>query len=121
MLLFLDLILFALHIAVIGFNLFGWIPRRWRRAHLVVVALTLFSWIILGFWYGFGYCFLTDIEWDIKRELGETNLPGSFITYLTNNILGMSLSSKTVDIITVGAYVPAVLVSLYLNFKPKRK
>jgi len=121
MLFFLDLTLFALHLAIIGFNLFGWVKPSWRRAHLVVVGLTLFSWLILGFWFGFGYCFLTDLEWSIKNALGETGLPLSFISYLTNNIFHLGLQSSTVEYITVGAFVPAVVISLWLNFRKSFK
>lgn len=117
MLFFLDLALFALHLAIIGFNLFGWVKPSWRRAHLVVVSITLFSWLILGIWFGFGYCFLTDLEWGIKNALGETDLPLSFISYLTNNILHLGLHPSTVEYITIGAFVPAVTVSLWLNFR----
>jgi len=119
MLFFIDLTLFALHICIIGFNLFGWVVPKWRKAHLWVVGITLFSWIVLGFWYGFGYCLLTDIEWGIKRQLGETGLPNSFIAYLTNNVVGLNLSASTVDTITLAAFIPAVVASIYLNFFKK--
>ncbi len=119
MLFFIDLTLFALHIAVILFNLFGWIIPRWRKAHLWVVAITLFSWLFLGIWFGFGYCVLTDLEWDIKRQLGEKGLPNSFITYLTNNIVGLDISPAIIDMLTVGAFVPAILLSVYFNFFKK--
>ncbi|MDX1628356.1 MAG: DUF2784 domain-containing protein [Fulvivirga sp.] len=119
MLFFVDLTLFAIHIAVILFNLFGWVVPKWRRLHLWVVSLTIFSWVILGFWFGFGYCFLTDFEWSIKRQLGETDLPNSFITYLTNNIFGLSLDPGTVDTITIAAFVPPVVLTVYFNFFKK--
>lgn len=120
MLFFIDLTLFALHICIIGFNLFGWIVPKWRKAHLWVVAVTLFSWIVLGFWFGYGYCILTDFEWEIKRQLGETNLPNSFVTYLANNVLGLEIRSKLIDIITISTFVPAIVASLYLNFRKKK-
>lgn len=120
MLFFIDLTLFALHIAIILINLFGWIIPSWRRFHLWVVGTTLFSWIVLGIWKGFGYCILTDWEWDIKRQLGETDLPYSFVTYLTNNIFGLGLSTQTVDIITIGAFIPPIIISIYLNFFRKK-
>ena len=119
MLFFVDLSLFSLHIAIILFNLFGWVVPRWRKAHLWVVGFTLFSWIILGIWFGFGYCILTDFEWEIKRQLGETGLPNSFIAYLTNTVFGLDIGNDTIDIITVGAFVPAIIISIYLNFFKK--
>jgi len=114
---FLDLVFFALHIAIILINLFGWVIPSWRKFHLAVVAITLFSWIVMGYFYGFGYCFLTDWHWEIKRQLGISDLPNSFVAYLTNNLAGLNLSSQTVNYITIGAFIPSILISLYLNFR----
>ena len=117
----LDGLLFITHLVVILFNLTGWIWQRTRRMHLLVLALTLFSWLVLGFWYGFGYCFLTDWEWDVKRQLGETELPNSFIQYLTNNVLGLNLSSNLVDAFTGGSFLAAIGMSLWVNLKKDKK
>ncbi len=120
MLTFLDVLLFSLHILIIGFNLFGWIIPKFRKAHLWLVGATLFSWLVLGIWKGWGYCILTDWHWDIKRELGERNLPHSFIKYLTNNTLGFDWSSSTVDIITLSTFVLAITLSIRVNFFSKK-
>ena len=120
MLKLLDGLLFVTHLVVITFNLTGWIWQNTRKLHLVVLSLTLFSWLVLGFWYGFGYCFLTDWEWEIKRRLGETDLPNSFIQYLSNNVLGLNFSSGLVDGLTGGFFLAAIVLSLGMNFK-KRK
>ena len=117
----LDGLLFVTHLVVILFNLSGWIWRRTRRLHLVVLGLTLFSWLVLGFWYGFGYCFLTDWEWKVKRQLGETGLPNSFIQYLTNNVLGLNLSSNLVDAFTGAFFLLAIVLSLWVNFRKGKK
>ena len=120
MLTFFDASFFAIHILIIGFNLFGWTIPKFRKTHLWLVAATLFSWLILGIWKGWGYCVLTDWHWDIKRELGEINLPNSFIKYLTNNILGFDWSSGTVDLITLGSFTLAIILSLRVNFFTKK-
>ena len=60
MLEFLDLLFIALHIAIKGFNLFGWIWEKTLKAHFVLIVATTLSWLVLGIWYGLGYCFLTD-------------------------------------------------------------
>ena len=99
-----------------GFNLFGWIWKKTRKLHLMVVAATLFSWLGLGFWYGFGYCFLTDWEWEIKRSLGERNLPHSFTQYLSDNVFGLFWNTNLVDTLTVGMFVLAILFALWVNF-----
>lgn len=74
----LDLGLSVVHLAVVLGNLLLWIPRQTRRLHLWLVMATIFSWLGLGVWYGnLGYCFLPDWHWQLKRSLGETELPGS--------------------------------------------
>lgn len=112
----LDILLFSIHIIIISVNLFGWIYIRTRKLHLIIVGLTLFSWLVLGLWKGFGYCILTDWHWDIKRKLGEKDLPHSFVSYLSNNVLGMSLSTSTVDYITVICFSVAIVMSIRLSF-----
>ncbi|MEM6524113.1 MAG: DUF2784 domain-containing protein [Bacteroidota bacterium] len=116
MLAFLDGLLFVIHLIVIGLNLFAWVWKRTRRLHLWVAGTTVFSWLVLGIWYGFGYCFLTDWEWNIKRQLGEKNLPHSFTQYLSDNVFGLYLSTTIVDGLTLGLFVIAIICSLYLNF-----
>lgn len=111
----LDTLLWWLHVLVIGFNLLGWIWNSTRRLHLVIVLLTIVSWLILGFWYGFGYCFLTDWHWEIKRELGEADLPSSFITYLLNKQLGWSIPAAIVDWVTALAFGSVFIASCYKN------
>ena len=121
MLQILDFFLFATHCSVIGFNLTGWIWKRTRRWHLVSVGLTLFSWLAMGFWYGLGYCFLTDWHWQIKRALGETDMPHSFLIYLFNDVMGLRLET---DFINNGAgfsLAVVILLSVALNFRDHRK
>ena len=113
---FFDILFFWLHIVIILFNLLGWIWVKTRRIHLVVVTVTLFSWLILGIKYGLGYCFLTDWHWNVKYELGETNLPASFVKYFFDNYTPISLSAQTVDWITIIAFGIAILMTLYVNF-----
>ena len=116
MLKFLDIILFISHLVIMGFNLIGWIWQKTRRLHLFVVVATLFSWLGLGLWYGLGYCFLTDWEWNIKRALGERNLPHSFTQYLSDNVFGLYLNTRLVDVLTVGFFILAILLALWVNF-----
>ena len=66
MLQLLDVLLTIIHILIIVFNLFGWIPKRTRKAHLVSILLTAASWFVLGIWYGTGYCPFTEWQWKVK-------------------------------------------------------
>ena len=115
MLTLLDILLFIIHILIISFNLFGWIWKKTRKAHLWVAFITLGSWLILGLKYGLGYCFLTDWHWNIKRKLGETDLPNSFIQYLFDKV-GWGIHPITTDYITTVALLIAIGMSVYLNF-----
>lgn len=70
------------HFFVIIIILFGWTFRSTRLWSRWVVYLTVFFWVAVGLAIGDpGYCPLTEWMWDIKRELGEKDLPHSFITY----------------------------------------
>ena len=116
----LDLLLTLLHFAIIGFNLFGWIWKPLRKAHLICIAITAGCWFILGIWYGIGYCPVTDWEWHVKEKLGEHNLPDSFITYYADKISGKAVSPALVDTLTTICFSLAAMLSVYLNFLKKR-
>jgi hypothetical protein len=109
-----DILLFWIHILVILFNLIGWVLPEWRKYHLISLFVTLFSWLVPGIWYGFGYCFLTDWHWQVKRALGETNLPASFIKYFFDRYTPIDLAARTVDILTVVGFAAALLISVIL-------
>lgn len=115
-----DDLFFWLHIVVICFNLFGWIWVKTRKLHLVVLSATLFSWIVLGIKYGLGYCFLTDWHWEIKRNLGEHDLPASFIKYFLDQYTPIHLSAEVVDWITGIVFVSIIFMTIYINFIKKR-
>jgi len=116
---FLDAFLLFLHLAVILFNLVGWIWPSTRRLHQVFVVGTALSWFGGGIFYGWGYCFLTDWHWQVKRELGETNLPSSFIKYLADNFFCLGLSPSWADFITGLVFALIVAVTIYKGLKSK--
>ena len=120
MLQFLDVLFTIIHLALIGFNLFAWIWPKTRKAHLITIACTVASWFILGIWFGWGYCPITDWQWQIKEKLGETNLPNSFIKYFADKITGNDLNPSLIDTITVCLFVTAALLSVYVNFFRKK-
>ncbi|WP_276134556.1 DUF2784 domain-containing protein [Polluticoccus soli] len=116
MLQFFDILLTVVHLLVIGFNLLGWIWPKTRRAHLVCVLLTAGSWLVLGIWFGWGYCPITDWQWDVKTKLGETNLPNSFIKYYADKLTGKDFDAGFIDTVTAVSFAIAGLLSLYFNF-----
>lgn len=120
MLAVIDILFTLLHLVIIGFNLLGWIWHRTRKIHLITVVLTAGSWFLVGIWYGWGYCFLTDWHWNVKQKLGETNLPNSFIKYFADKVTGMDFSAQLVDQWTLGLFVAIVAVTIYVNLVGKR-
>lgn len=112
----LDILLTIVHLSIVLFNLFGWIPKRTRKAHLISLALTAASWFILGIWYGMGYCPFTEWQWSVKEELGERNLPNNFIEYFLEKITGQDFSSAFVSNLIVVCFALAVVLSLFVNF-----
>jgi hypothetical protein len=117
----LDTFLTMLHLIIIGFNLLGWIWPAMRRLHLIVVSATAGCWLILGIWFGLGYCPITDWQWHVKEQLGEHNLPGSFIKYFIDKITGKSVNASLVDACTAIGFLMAVMVTIYVNFVSKQK
>jgi hypothetical protein len=120
MLKMLDVLFTILHVAIILFNLFGWMFRARRKLHLISVFVTAASWFILGIWFGIGYCPLTDWQWTVKAKLGEHNLPSNFIEYAAEKISGMDFSTQLVNILIGVFFAVAVVLSFYVNFFRRR-
>lgn len=111
---------FVFHVALIIFNLFGWIHRNTRKWNLLTLALTAFSWFVLGLFYGWGYCFLTDWHWDIREALGYSIDSSSYIRFLLLKLTPFNFSEETVNTWTAILFGAAVVLSLYVNFRDMR-
>jgi Protein of Unknown function (DUF2784) len=116
MLKLLDIFYTCIHLLIIGFNLFGWIWPKTRKLHLIVVTVTLLCWFGLGIWYGWGYCPVTEWQWDVKEKLGETNLPNSFVKYFGDRITGRNFPAPLVDRVTLTSFLLAIGITIYVNF-----
>ena len=116
MLRFLDVLLTFAHLALVLFNLFGWIPKATRKAHLITIGLTAASWLVLGIWFGTGYCPLTDWQWDVKEQLGERNLPPNFIEYWAEKLTGRDYDTSFVALLITIFFALAAGLSFYVNF-----
>jgi hypothetical protein len=118
---FLDKFFFVFHSVLIAFNLFGWIWKKTRVAHLVVVLLTVFSWTILGIWYGFGFCPSTEWHWQVRATLGHYDMPSSYTKFLIDSLTGLEASERLVDIFAVLFLTLALFASVVTNVKDWRK
>ena len=118
---FLDHFLFIFHTAFTLFALVGWLWRKTRKLHLLVILLTATSWFVFGIWKGLGYCFLTDWHWDIKRALGQQDLPRSYIKYMVDQLLGTNIAPQLAEVMAGTGLAIATLGTAVLNFLDWRK
>jgi len=117
---FLDVFFTVFHTCLVLFILFGWIPGSTRRINLICILLTAGSWLILGIFYGLGYCPFTDWHFNVLERLGYTGLPTSYISFLIIRLTGLRPDQGLVDIATAAGLVIALIFSVYLNIRDRR-
>ncbi len=110
MLAVLDAGLFVFHTVLIAFNMVGWVWRRTRVAHLAVLAMTAFSWFVMGAFYGWGYCLCTDWHFRVRRMRGVPVTESSFVQVL-GKTLGVHLDRGTADALAVGVFAAIVVAT----------
>lgn len=118
---FLNYFFYVFHTVLIVFNLFGWIFPKTRKLHFYSLLIMLFSWILLGIWYGFGYCFLTDWHYQVLRKLGETGMPSSYIAFLIEKFTGWLPEADMVNTWTIVLTAVLLVCSVWVNFFRGRK
>jgi Protein of Unknown function (DUF2784) len=118
MLRLLDTAFFIFHTLVIAINVLGWIPRRTRRLHAIVLGITALSWFALGplLGYQMGYCFCTDWHWQVRRQLGYVDT-GSYIELLFR-MTGLPISAAWANALAYGAFGAAVLGAIVVRLPP---
>lgn len=121
MYIFLDKFFFIFHTSLILFDFFGWIWKKTRLVNLVILLLTVFSWFILGIWYGFGYCPSTQWHWHVRMKLGHFDMGPSYIKFLIDSLTGMNLDKKMVDIFSLLFLLLALSASALTNGIALRK
>jgi hypothetical protein len=114
---FLDKFFFVFHTCLIFFNLFGWIWKKTRKLNLVFLLLTAFSWFILGIWYGFGFCPCTEWHWRVRVKLELYDMPSSYVKFLIDSLTGWNVNAKMVDILTLGLFLCAIMLSAFTNIR----
>jgi hypothetical protein len=117
----LNVFFFVFHVALIPFNLFGWIFKPLRKWNIVTLGITAFSWVVLGIFFGFGYCFLTDWHWQIREKLGYVNPYNSYVHFLVETLFGIHVSSTLVEWWTGILFVAALIMSVITNFSLFKK
>jgi Protein of Unknown function (DUF2784) len=108
-----DWLLALTHVLVVLAFVLLWIPRSTARVHGWLVVLTAASWLGLGLWKGLGYCFLTDLEWRVKRARGIVGLPNSFLKYAADFVTGQNLPPRTVDAVAGATFIAGCGIALF--------
>ncbi|MFW6160828.1 MAG: DUF2784 domain-containing protein [Acidobacteriota bacterium] len=117
----LDKFFFVFHSILVLFNLFGWIWKKSRLPHLILISLTAFSWFFLGIWYGYGYCPSTDWHWQVRMKLGYYSMPDSYLQFLFETLTGINVSRTVVDTAALVVLFTAFLLSLTLNLRDRKQ
>ena len=118
---FLDYFFLAFHCLLIAFNLVGWLWHKTRRLNLLVLLATAGSWLVLGIWYGIGYCPFTDWHWQVRARLGYADMPNSYIKFLVDEITGWDTNAVLVDVLTGTCFAAALVASAWVNFNDFRE
>jgi hypothetical protein len=120
LLFFLNIFFHITHVLIIAFALTGWIFPQTRKLHLIVLLATILSWVGLGFFFGWGYCFWTDWHWQVRDLLGKEH-PTSYIKLLADSLTGHEWNARTVDLITVFVFAIVLVITLGVNFRRRRR
>jgi hypothetical protein len=112
---FLDYFFIVFHTTFTIFNMVGWIWKKTRKLHIITLALTAFSWFILGIRYGWGFCFCTEWHWEVREALGRPIRFNSYIYFLINEITGATPPENLVDTVTMAVFAACVFMSVALN------
>ena len=118
---FLNIFFFVFHTVWTLFNVVGWLFPATRKWHLLTLLLTALSWFVLGIWFGWGYCVCTDWHWQVRNNLGYNDESHSYIHFLILKLTGIHLSPTLVDNATLVIFIIAVIMSVWLNIRDRKK
>ncbi len=116
-----NVLFLVFHTGLIVFNVFGWIPERLRPWNLATQLVTLASWLGMGAFKGIGYCFCTDVHWSIRRQMGITDDPPTYIGFLIQRATGVLPSDEFTFWLTVVVFVASFAASAALNIRDLRR
>jgi len=61
------------------------------------------------------------LHWQVKRQLGESTLPNSYIKYCWDHICPSPIPLSTANALTFAAFFVSLFISLYLNWAARKK
>ena len=91
--------LHAIHIAVIVFSTVGWLFCQTRLETLALQVAIAFSWWGLGPILGkdYGYCLITDQQWQIKKKLGQEPPSRGYVKFLIDGLTRRDVDADRID------------------------
>ena len=111
----LNLLLHGVHLTIIIFSVTGWMIPALRPFHLLLCLLIAFSWLVLCARKGWGYCLVTDWQWNLMRRMGRTDLPSSYMPMLYRFITGHEGDNRRIEMVTRSVFFCYFLASLVVN------
>ena len=115
-----DYALIVFHTALVLFNCTGWIWHRTRKLHLITMAATAISWLLLGLWFGRGYCVFTDLHWRVRTALGQHVTEDTYVQYLVAKLTGWTPSAQLATNVAGIVFVLAQVLSIVLNLRDRQ-
>lgn len=105
------------HTILIVFNCAGWAWKRTRRWNLITLAVTAFSWLIMGLWKGVGYCICTDWHWQVRKALGQNTSESSYLDYLVKALSGVTPPPDLTRSVAGWVFGTSIVLSVGLNIR----
>ena len=112
----LNILMFVGHDLIIIINLFGWIFPSTRRLQRITLAATLFSWIVMGARYGWGYCACTDWHFQVRRQLGIHGNESSYTQLLLHQLTGFQASREFANNLTLSLMI-GILIGTAISWR----
>lgn len=111
-----NVLLHALHVAVIGFSCFGWIWAETRPWHLALAAGIAASWFVVGPLIGqVGFCIVTGAQHAVWRRLDPAAPRPGYVRFLLERLTGRAVDSRVVVGWTQGVFYATTAVSITLS------
>ena len=116
-----DWFLNILHFAIVAMLCFGWMSKRTRKFHRILISVVTLCWLAIGPLFGkaVGWCPVTDWAWQVRRARGETDLEYGYINYLTEKV-GIYMSNQTTDIAVGIIFAFIWVMTLFLWWRERQ-
>jgi hypothetical protein len=117
----LNIFFFVFHTVIVLFNSLGWMWRATRRWNLITLAATAFSWFVMGFWRGVGYCLCTDWHMQVRRGLGIHDSAQTYVQLMVQILTGWVPPVQLTESVTAIVFAISVVASVTMNVVDARR